>query len=108
MESGRSEKRESGVENRGVVPVAVHCSKCGEELLGAVNRCWKCGSRFAVPPEMDGRPPVRAAVAAGSAQPLEAIVADSAGSVVAQAPIALPRTAPSRKKSTSDLVEARL
>jgi hypothetical protein len=30
--------------------VAVHCSKCGEELLGAVNRCWRCGQAYAVPP----------------------------------------------------------
>jgi hypothetical protein len=24
--------------------LAVHCGNCGEELLGAVNRCWKCGT----------------------------------------------------------------
>src|SRR4051795_11818810 len=39
--------------------MAVRCSKCGEELLGAVNRCWKCGQTFALHPEMDGTPPVR-------------------------------------------------
>jgi len=22
------------------------CEKCGEELLGAVNRCWRCGTRL--------------------------------------------------------------
>lgn len=27
--------------------MSVVCSKCGEELMGAVNRCWKCGSTFA-------------------------------------------------------------
>ncbi len=39
--------------------MAVRCSKCGEELLGAVNRCWKCGQMFALHPEIDGTPPVR-------------------------------------------------
>jgi len=24
--------------------MAVRCSSCGEELLGAVNRCWRCGA----------------------------------------------------------------
>ena len=37
----------------------VTCSHCGEELLGAVNCCWKCGAKFALRPEMDGRPPFR-------------------------------------------------
>ncbi len=27
-----------------------NCSHCGEELLGAVNRCWKCGQRVVPPP----------------------------------------------------------
>jgi len=26
--------------------MSVVCSKCGEELMGAVNRCWKCGTPF--------------------------------------------------------------
>jgi hypothetical protein len=39
--------------------MSVRCAKCGEELLGAVNRCWKCGSTFARRPEADGLPPVR-------------------------------------------------
>lgn len=39
--------------------MAVRCAKCGEELLGAVNRCWKCGQQFELRPEIDGRPPVR-------------------------------------------------
>ncbi|MCA9199099.1 MAG: hypothetical protein KDA87_16245 [Planctomycetales bacterium] len=37
--------------------MAVTCSRCGEELFGAVNRCWRCGHHFetsqansAVPP----------------------------------------------------------
>ncbi len=26
--------------------MAVHCKNCGEELLGAVNRCWLCGELY--------------------------------------------------------------
>jgi hypothetical protein len=40
--------------------MAVRCARCGEELLGAVNRCWKCGQQFAVRPTPEGLPPVRA------------------------------------------------
>ena len=39
--------------------MAVFCSKCGEELLGAVNRCWRCGHVFDAVPEEGGLPPVR-------------------------------------------------
>ncbi|HUE70892.1 MAG TPA: hypothetical protein VMP01_08380 [Pirellulaceae bacterium] len=39
--------------------MAVRCSKCGEELLGPVNRCWKCGQTFATLPDTGGVPPVR-------------------------------------------------
>ena len=92
----------------------VHCSKCGEELLGAVNRCWKCGQTFALPPEMNGRPPVQVAVAVTSSQPLEAIIVDElavpAGSPfrpIASLPIASPRMAQSRLSSTAELIEAR-
>jgi hypothetical protein len=66
--------------------MSVRCAHCGEELLGAVNRCWKCGQQFAARPTVDGQPPVRveapaALVAAGSAgpsEPLEARVLDEA------------------------------
>jgi len=37
----------------------VRCSKCGEELLGSVNRCWKCGTLFHLRTEKSGLPPVR-------------------------------------------------
>ena len=94
----------------------VHCSKCGEELLGAVNRCWKCGQTFALPPEMDGRPPVRAAATIAPGQPLEAIIvgelAVAAGSPFGPGgptvvPPAIPRMALSRVASTAELIEAR-
>jgi hypothetical protein len=29
--------------------MSYRCPKCGEELIGAVNRCWKCGRAFAAP-----------------------------------------------------------
>src|SRR6267142_2000341 len=58
--------------------MAVRCSKCGEELLGAVNRCWKCGQMFALRPEIDGRPPVRSEMPLAAEQTLEAIVVEQA------------------------------
>ncbi|MEX2174412.1 MAG: hypothetical protein WD872_08620 [Pirellulaceae bacterium] len=64
--------------------MTVRCAHCGEELLGAVNRCWKCGRQFANHPGADGLPPVRAELAASlslatspaTAEPLEARVLD--------------------------------
>jgi hypothetical protein len=39
--------------------MSVSCGHCGEPLMGAVNRCWRCGHEFAQTAE-DGRlPPVR-------------------------------------------------
>ena len=37
----------------------VICAKCGEELMGAVNRCWKCGQQAISTPDSAGAPPVR-------------------------------------------------
>lgn len=39
--------------------MAVRCSHCGEELMGSVNRCWKCGQQFTSRPGPSGMPPVR-------------------------------------------------
>jgi hypothetical protein len=43
--------------------MSVFCAKCGEELLGAINRCWRCGTEYEsrsgqidVPPRR--RPPI--------------------------------------------------
>jgi hypothetical protein len=66
--------------------MAVHCAKCGEELMGAVNRCWKCGQVFARHPESDGLPPVRMERPPAAGEPLEAIVLDDAGQA---APVAV-------------------
>jgi len=58
--------------------MTVRCSRCGEELLGAVNRCWKCGQQFQARPTVDGLPPVRADVVAAAA----AAVSPPAGEVL--------------------------
>jgi hypothetical protein len=57
--------------------MTVRCANCGEELLGAVNRCWKCGRQFVARPTIEGLPPVQAELAAAAAEPaLEAQVLD--------------------------------
>ena len=39
--------------------MAVHCSECGEEVLGAANRCWRCGREFRMSADAEGKPPIR-------------------------------------------------
>lgn len=39
--------------------MAVQCAQCGEELLGAVNCCWRCGHAFEVHSGPSDLPPVR-------------------------------------------------
>jgi hypothetical protein len=57
--------------------MTVRCANCGEELLGAVNRCWKCGRQFVARPTTEGLPPVQAELAAPAAEPaIEAQVLD--------------------------------
>ena len=98
--------------------MSVRCSKCGEELMGAVNRCWKCGQMFAQRPEIDGRPPVRATAA--DLAPVEAVVLDenqpaggaSAFGGAAAAPLVptSPAAAQMRRlatTSTADLIDAK-
>lgn len=65
--------------------MAVRCSKCGEELLGPVNRCWKCGQKFATLPDAGGVPPVRSEPA-----PVPAATAASAQVVRAAHPLDTP------------------
>jgi hypothetical protein len=89
--------------------MAVRCSKCGEELLGAVNRCWKCGQTFALHPEIDGRPPVRAESAVGGGQALEAIIVEQAGTLptAPAVAVAVQRWVQPSRASTGDLIDAR-
>lgn len=39
--------------------MTIRCAHCGEELLGAVNRCWRCGKPHVLHSGVDGLPPVR-------------------------------------------------
>jgi hypothetical protein len=49
--------------------MAVQCANCGEDLLGAVNRCWRCGQVF-VPQKGSGdAPPIRRAPIASAEGP---------------------------------------
>ncbi|MDX1944057.1 MAG: hypothetical protein SFU86_01520 [Pirellulaceae bacterium] len=58
--------------------MSVRCAKCGEELLGAVNRCWKCGQQFIARPTIAGEPPAEEALAIALQPALEARVLDEA------------------------------
>jgi hypothetical protein len=96
--------------------MSVRCSKCGEELLGAVNRCWKCGNSLALRPEIDGRPPVRRQSPPGAQEPLDAIVLEQGVELATafaggQSPfmataVAARQTSP-RRPSTGELIDAR-
>jgi hypothetical protein len=104
--------------------MAVRCSKCGEELLGAVNRCWKCGQMFALHPEIDGRPPIRSELPVVPEHTLEAIVVEPTGEKEAAAnslpsapiaalpakpqavPVAMPRYVQPRRASTAEMIDA--
>jgi hypothetical protein len=56
-------------------------------LLGAVNRCWKCGQQFIARPTVEGLPPVRAQIAqAAMAEALEAKVLDEPAAAATAAP----------------------
>jgi DNA-directed RNA polymerase subunit RPC12/RpoP len=39
--------------------MSVHCAQCGEELLGAVNRCWRCGAKVLFQAGDTDLPPIR-------------------------------------------------
>jgi hypothetical protein len=61
--------------------MAVYCSHCGEELLGAVNRCWKCGRTFSARLDPSGLPPIRRPPLTGS---LDAADFSETGALVAE------------------------
>lgn len=58
--------------------MTVFCAKCGTELLGAVNRCWKCGLPVVSSADNSPLPPVRRAPVLGPLHvpPWEAISAE--------------------------------
>src|SRR5687767_14951058 len=88
--------------------MAVKCTKCGEELLGAVNRCWKCGQSFAVHPQADGQPAVRLeAAAVGDEQPMEAIVLEDGLAEAALAHYPAVQVVRPRTISTSERIDAK-
>jgi hypothetical protein len=88
--------------------MAVKCTKCGEELLGAVNRCWKCGQTFAVHPQADGQPPVRVDTATiGDEQPMDAVVLEEGLAEAAMAQYAAAQVVRPRPISTSERIDAK-
>jgi hypothetical protein len=84
--------------------VAMKCSKCGEEMLGAVNRCWRCGQMFAAAP-----PQTRAAtmpVAAILAEQLSEPV-DANHPALETQPIGWTHQTPHPRLTTAELIDAR-
>jgi hypothetical protein len=60
--------------------MAVLCSHCGEELMGAVNRCWRCGTPLQAHAGRPDIPPVRRSPITGPLDgPLEAVVLSEPG-----------------------------
>jgi hypothetical protein len=74
--------------------VAVHCSKCGEELLGAVNRCWRCGQTYAISPNTPASSP-----GTSNEQPLGAVVVENPGTELTYKA--------ARRQTTAELIDAR-
>ncbi len=58
-----------------MIAMNVRCGRCGEELLGAVNSCWKCGQVFDAPTSSE--PPI--VTGAGPAQGSDHAVETVAG-----------------------------
>jgi len=73
--------------------MAVQCAHCGEELLGSVNRCWRCGHSMIAHAGPADVPPVRRAPIS---EPLDAPVA---ALVMADAVISESMPGPKRKGS---------
>ena len=67
----------------------VHCAECGEELLGSVNRCWRCGHEFESRTGSIDDPPVRRRpISELLAEPLEAVIVDQQAAPSAVVPTA--------------------
>jgi len=70
--------------------MTVRCASCGEELLGAVNRCWRCGTKIDSRHGEHEMPPVRRAPVTQVVDP--EVVADGEPSEI-PAVAAVPREA---------------
>src|SRR5688500_13239744 len=67
--------------------MAVLCSHCGEELMGAVNRCWKCGKPILSHSGPLDVPPIRRSPIVGPLNaPLEATVLEQPAEPVPEHP----------------------
>ncbi|MDG2384021.1 MAG: hypothetical protein P8N76_20280 [Pirellulaceae bacterium] len=51
--------------------MSVRCSKCGEQLLGSVNRCWQCGQTFTGNAQTSEVPPIRRQTVAFAGQEVD-------------------------------------
>jgi hypothetical protein len=80
--------------------MAIHCTKCGEELLGAVNRCWRCGQSYVAAPL--GSPAASDSPAAVPASPGD----QSAAAIAIPSPWN-ESAHKSRRQTTAELIEAR-
>lgn len=49
-----------------------NCPQCGEELLGAVNSCWRCGADFTSDPGVGRAPPAQQSQPAPASQDSDA------------------------------------
>ncbi len=65
--------------------MAVTCSNCGEELLGSVNRCWRCGREMVSVAGAGGTPPVRRAPVSPEAVPAD-MTGETGGATDSQRP----------------------
>jgi len=83
---------------------AIKCSKCGEELLGAVNRCWRCGQVFAAPSDSVGSDP--SPIIAPEGQPTSAAVTSTAA-LAFQSSSHSAGQKPIRRLTTAELIDAR-
>jgi hypothetical protein len=85
--------------------VSIKCSKCGEELLGAVNRCWRCGQIFAATPQQTGTEVPSSPADIADEQAIGAVlVGDAASKGPALVPFAEKEI---RRLTTAELIDAR-
>ncbi len=94
--------------------MASKCQKCGEQLLGAVNRCWRCGTRVESGVQSGTPPPPGPVAGPMAAAPTElpnegVVVAElvppparqDAGPLSSATPISRPRPATLRRMSAA-------